>query len=111
MAVSETEVTAQIRTLIVAGYETTSGMHLIQTCFSCYVLIQSNPLATLSRILIELCRDAGLQKRVRAELLEAFPVQDPTYEALTNELPLLDALVHEVLRVLPPIPEAWRTVC
>jgi cytochrome P450 len=60
--------------------------------------------------MIELCRDPDLQTRVRAELLAAFPVEDPTYEELASEMPLLDAVVHEVFRLHPPVLESWRTV-
>jgi cytochrome P450 len=60
--------------------------------------------------LIELCRHPDLQERVRAELFASFPVEDPTYEDLTNGAPLLDGLVHETLRLHPPVLEMWRTV-
>lgn len=63
--------------------------------------------------MIELARDPDLQTRVRAELHNAFPGSaDADYETLSDpsSLPLLDAVVHEVLRVYPPILEALRTV-
>jgi hypothetical protein len=60
--------------------------------------------------MIELCRNPDLQARVRAELLAAFPVEDPTHEELASETPLLDAVVHEVFRLHPPVLESWRTV-
>jgi cytochrome P450 len=85
----------------------TSALHV----FSLAANISSRSLATLTWTLVELCRDPALQKRVRAELLEAFPIEDPTYEELTSVLPLFDAVIHEVLRLHPPLDEAWRTVC
>jgi cytochrome P450 len=66
--------------------------------------------AALTWIMLELCKDLDLQARVRAELLAAFPAEDPTYDELTNDLPLLDAVLHEVLRVYPPLFGARRTV-
>jgi cytochrome P450 len=63
--------------------------------------------------MIELARDPDLQARVRAELHHAFPGSaDADYDTLSDpsNLPLLDAVVHEVLRVYPPLLEALRTV-
>jgi cytochrome P450 len=42
--------------------------------------------------------------------MNSFPIKDLTYEELTNEAPLLDAVVHETLRLHPPVLEMWRSV-
>jgi cytochrome P450 len=69
--------------------------------------------AILTWVLIELARDALLQQRIRSELLAVFPgTSDADYDTLSDpaQLPLLDGTIHEVLRLYPPVLEAWRTV-
>ncbi|KAG1864029.1 cytochrome P450 [Suillus tomentosus] len=82
---SEEEVIAQMRLLLLAGYETTSSE---------------------SWALIELSRHADVQTRLREELLAFGP--DPTYDQLKANLPYLDAIVHEILRLHPSVPEISR---
>jgi cytochrome P450 len=48
---------------------------------------------------------------MRAELMEKFSSTDPTWEELTQELPLLDAFVHETLRTHPSVIQTARRVC
>ncbi|KAG1857750.1 cytochrome P450 [Suillus subalutaceus] len=79
---SEEEIMAQMRVLLVAGYETTS--------------------ISLTWALIELSRYPEVQTRLREELL-AFGA-DPTYDQLKANLPYLDAVVHEILRLHPAVP-------
>ncbi|KAG9309787.1 cytochrome P450 [Chiua virens] len=55
---------------------------------------------------IELCKNPGIQTKLRTELFE-FGV-DPTYDQLLNSLPYLDAVVHETLRMHPPLPDFSR---
>ncbi|KAG1742288.1 cytochrome P450 [Suillus paluster] len=76
----------QMKVLLVAGYETTS--------------------ISLTWALIELSRHPDVQTRLREELL-AFGA-DPTYDQLKANLPFLDAVVHEILRLHPPISEFVR---
>jgi cytochrome P450 len=102
-------VISQIRTLIAAGYETTSCAPFSSFPPSHHQLMSTT--AALSWAMIELSRDHDLQARVRAEILAAFPVEDPSHDDLASGLPLLDALVHEVLRFYPPLSIARRTVC
>ncbi|KAG2364256.1 cytochrome P450 [Suillus spraguei] len=83
---SEDEVTSQMKVLLLAGYETTS--------------------TSLTWALIELSRHSDVQTRLREELL-AFGA-DPTYDQLKANLPYLDAVVHEILRLHPAIPEFNR---
>ncbi|KIM68463.1 hypothetical protein SCLCIDRAFT_1209273 [Scleroderma citrinum Foug A] len=80
------EVVAQMRVLLFAGYETTS--------------------ISLTWALIELARNPGIQSKLREELL-AFGV-DPTYDQLNSTLPYLDAVVHETLRLHPPLTDFTR---
>ncbi|KAG1742292.1 cytochrome P450 [Suillus paluster] len=86
LRLSEEEVVAEMKVLLVAGYETTS--------------------VSLTWALIELSRHLDVQIRLREELL-AFGA-DPTYDQLKANLPFLDAVVHEILRLHPPIPEFVR---
>ncbi|KAG2366489.1 cytochrome P450 [Suillus spraguei] len=83
---SAEEVMAQMKVLLVAGYETTS--------------------ISLTWALIELSRHPDVQTRLREELL-AFGT-DPTYDQLKVNLPYLDAVVHEILRLHPPLGEFTR---
>ncbi|KAG8218113.1 cytochrome P450 [Butyriboletus roseoflavus] len=83
---TKAEVMAQMKLLLTAGYETIS--------------------ISLTWALLELSRNPDVQTKLRKELLEHGA--DPTYDELTNSLPYLDAVVHEILRVHPPIAEFTR---
>ncbi|KAG1851972.1 cytochrome P450 [Suillus subluteus] len=83
---SKEEVVAQMKVLLVAGYETTS--------------------ISLTWALIELSRHPDVQTGLREELL-VFGA-DPTYDQLKANLPYLDAVVHEILRLHPPVGEITR---
>ncbi|KAF8119553.1 cytochrome P450 [Boletus edulis] len=83
---TQEEVMAQMKVLLVAGYETTS--------------------VSLSWALLELSRNPDIQTKLRKELLEHGA--DPTYDQLTNGLPYLDAVIHEILRIHPPVVELTR---
>ncbi|KAN0098017.1 Cytochrome P450 [Tylopilus felleus] len=80
------EVMAQAKVLLIAGYDTTS--------------------ISLTWALIELAKNPDIQSKLRAELLEFGA--DPTYDQLPNNLPYLDAVVHETLRVHAPLPDFIR---
>ncbi|KAG1815929.1 cytochrome P450 [Suillus subaureus] len=82
---SKEEIVAQVKVLLVAGYETTSSE---------------------SWALIELSRHPDVQTSLREELL-AFNA-DPTYDQLKADLPYLDVVVHETLRLHPPVGELTR---
>jgi len=50
-----------------------------------------------------------IQAKLREELVRQYHNGgDPTYNQLTNNLPYLDAVVHEVLRMYPPVWETTR---
>ncbi|CDO76372.1 hypothetical protein BN946_scf185011.g36 [Trametes cinnabarina] len=85
LRMSQEEIMAQMKVLILAGYETTS--------------------ISLTWALIELCRKPEKQARLREELKDQFPNSDPTWEQLTNGVGLhyLDAVVHEILRLHAPL--------
>ncbi|KAF8548042.1 cytochrome P450 [Imleria badia] len=53
-----------------------------------------------------LSRHPDIQTKLRNELLEHG--SDATYDQLVNGLPYLDAVVHEILRIHPPVREATR---
>ncbi|TFK35103.1 cytochrome P450 [Crucibulum laeve] len=73
--------------LLLAGYVTTS--------------------VSLTWALIELCRKPEKQQKLRDELAE-FAGTDPTFDQLATGLPYLDGVVHEVLRLHPPVRETTR---
>ncbi|KAH0839443.1 cytochrome P450 [Lanmaoa asiatica] len=56
--------------------------------------------------LIELSKNLDIQSKLRAELLEFGA--DPTFDQLPNNLPYLDAVVHETLRMHAPLPDFTR---
>jgi len=58
--------------------------------------------------LIELSRHPEYQRRLREELRSNFPTGDPTWDQLAYGLPFLDAVVHEILRIHPSVPETSR---
>ncbi|ESK95956.1 cytochrome p450 [Moniliophthora roreri MCA 2997] len=85
---TEEEVLAQ-NVLLLAGYETTS--------------------ISLTWALIELAKQPEKQTRLRKELLEGAGGTDPTWDRLMGpEFPYLDAVVHEILRMHPPLSETNR---
>ncbi|KAG2125568.1 cytochrome P450 [Suillus cothurnatus] len=100
---SEEEVLAQMRVLLVAGYETTSTSLTVSSLCNnvCVRHSRGNQWA-----LIELSRHPDVQTRLREELLAFGP--DPTYDQLKANLPYLDAVVHEILRLHPSVPEFSR---
>ncbi|KAI6040237.1 cytochrome P450 [Pisolithus marmoratus] len=80
------EVVAQMKGLLFAGYETMS--------------------VSMTWALLELARNPDMQNKLRQELL-AFG-EEPTYDQLQHSLPYLDAVVHETLRVHPPVTDRLR---
>ncbi|KAK0455626.1 cytochrome P450 [Desarmillaria tabescens] len=77
----------QMNLFLLAGYETTS--------------------ISLTWALIELCKNIDIQNKLRTELVQ-FGNTDPTWEQLNSGLPYLDAVVHETLRMHPPVFESVR---
>ena len=62
----------------------------------------------LTWALLDLARNPSTQSKLRQELI-AFDV-DPTYDQMASNLSYLDAVVHEILRLHPPISEFVREV-
>ncbi|KAL4261921.1 Cytochrome P450 superfamily protein [Pleurotus pulmonarius] len=83
LALKHEEVMSQLNVILFAGYETTS--------------------TSLTWALIELCRFPEKQQKLRDELLSEFRSSDPTWDQLMTAIPYLDAVVHETLRMHPPI--------
>ncbi|KAF8587462.1 cytochrome P450 [Ramaria rubella] len=83
---TESEVLAQMKTLLLAGYETTSII--------------------LTWALINLCLHPDTQDALRTELAESNT--DPTFEQLSGSLPYLDAVIKETLRLHPADPETFK---
>ncbi|EIW75917.1 cytochrome P450, partial [Coniophora puteana RWD-64-598 SS2] len=80
------EVLDEMKALLLAGYETTA--------------------ITLTWTLIELCKHRDVQTKLRTELSQ-LPFEEIDYGQLTS-LPYLDAVVHEILRLYPAVPELTR---
>ncbi|KAG1814956.1 cytochrome P450 [Suillus variegatus] len=100
---SEEEVMAQMKVLLLAGYETTSTSLTVSLLHNYFCALHP---CVDQWALIELSRHPDVQIRLREELLAFGP--DPTYDQLKANLPYLDAVVHETLRLHPPVPESTR---
>ncbi|KAF9224543.1 cytochrome P450 [Gyrodon lividus] len=94
---SQDEILAQMKLLFLAGYETVSN-----TLFLC------SSMRPDSWALMELVRNPDVQTKLRNELFEHGA--DPTYDQLSDGLPYLDAIVHEVLRAHPPVLDSTRAI-
>ncbi|KAJ3553545.1 hypothetical protein NM688_g3553 [Phlebia brevispora] len=84
---SEEELVAQMSSLVFAAMDTTSN--------------------ALSRIMDLLTKHPDVQDKLRAEILEAASGQNIPYDTLV-ELPYLDAVCRETLRLYPPVPFVVR---
>ncbi|KAJ3488875.1 hypothetical protein NLI96_g2508 [Meripilus lineatus] len=84
---SEEELLGQMATLIAAATDTTSG--------------------ALSQILNLLAKHPDAQERLREEISQASNGEDISYDRLI-ELPYMDAICRETLRLYPPVHEVHR---
>ncbi|KZO93800.1 cytochrome P450 [Calocera viscosa TUFC12733] len=84
-SLTQEEVIAEINTLLLAGFETTSS--------------------SMTWCLHELSMNPRVQQNLRDELVK-FP--EPTHEQLATEMPYLNAVVQETLRTHPAVPENHR---
>ncbi|KAG1733369.1 cytochrome P450 [Suillus paluster] len=80
------EVVDEAKVLLLAGFETTA--------------------VSMTWALIEIARNPDVQTELRDECLKFGP--SPSYDDLTNKLPYLDAVVHEILRLHGPVKEIPR---
>ncbi|KAF8334402.1 cytochrome P450 [Amanita rubescens] len=62
---------------------------------------------SLAWVLIELARKPEVQCKLREELRQ-FPNSDPTWDQLTSELPYLNAVANESIRLHPPVEDVLR---
>ena len=58
--------------------------------------------------LIELARHPDIQKRLREEILSFDG--EPTYDQISKDFPYFDAVVHEIFRLHPSVPDLPRMV-
>ncbi|CAA7265474.1 unnamed protein product [Cyclocybe aegerita] len=87
-SLSEDELLGQVTTLTFAAMDTTSS--------------------AMSRTLWLLAKNQDVQDRLRAEIREARQQGDVSYDDLVD-LPYLDAVCRETLRLYPPFPYVGRT--
>ena len=88
---SDMEVLAQSFVFLIAGYETTSNT-LSLTCYN----LATNP---------------DVQDKLQQEIDNVWPDEEqlPTYETV-NELPYLDMVISETLRLYPPGKGGWALI-
>ncbi|CCL99751.1 uncharacterized protein FIBRA_01773 [Fibroporia radiculosa] len=84
------ELVAQMSTLVTGAVDTTSN--------------------ALSRILYILAGRQDVQEKLRKEILEAEAGEGLSYDEL-DQLPILDSICRETLRVYPPAPTIFRQPC
>ncbi|KAI0746369.1 cytochrome P450 [Daedaleopsis nitida] len=84
--ITREELYEQISTFIISGHETTTQ--------------------TLAFTIYELSRNASIQERLRAEV-KTFSLE-PTYDEYQTQLPYLDAVLKETLRMYPGLPYMER---
>ncbi|KAJ7683554.1 cytochrome P450 [Mycena rosella] len=92
--------------LILKAAEDDAELHMNET----EVVAQVRNLPTdisLTWTLIELAKKPETQAKLREELVQ-FGVADPTWDQLVSNLPYLDAVVLEILRLHPPVGETTR---
>ncbi|KAF7301040.1 Cytochrome P450 [Mycena indigotica] len=79
-------------------------LFVLQRTFFCYETTS----VSLTWALIELCKHTDIQDKLRKEL-SRFNTSDPTWDQLmSSELPYLDAVVQETLRLHPSVVETLR---
>lgn len=83
--------------------------HNLFTCSTFIFAGHDTTTSALSRILHQLSLDPDMQKRVRDEVTAARKENgDLDYDTLMN-LPWLDAVCRETLRLFPPVSQLLRT--
>ncbi|KAH9928826.1 cytochrome P450 [Fomitopsis serialis] len=87
LRMSSEEILAQMKLLMVTGYITTSNC--------------------LMWCLVELCKKPEIQDKLRLEV-SRLPSGDAAWEQLIDGLPYLDAVLHETLRLHPPLGDTTR---
>lgn len=86
-ALTDEEIMGQMSTLIFAAFDTTSS--------------------ALARIMHKLANNLDVQEKLRAEIQEARKDGDVSFDTLVN-LPYLEAVCRETLRVYSPVPQIAR---
>ncbi|KAJ8592594.1 cytochrome P450 [Rhizopogon salebrosus TDB-379] len=86
VGLTQQEVIDEAKVILLAGFETTA--------------------VSMTWALIELARNPDVQTKLRDECLDFGST--PSYDDLTNKLPYLDAVVHEILRLHAPVKEIPR---
>ncbi|KAJ7048685.1 cytochrome P450 [Mycena amicta] len=98
------EIVAQMNVLLLAGkLQHQSPIFHLNTFLEGYETTS----ITLTWALIQLCRHPEKQAKLRDEL-HKFGAQDPTWDQLGSSLPYLDAVVLEILRLHPAVPDTAR---
>ncbi|KAI6040778.1 cytochrome P450 [Pisolithus marmoratus] len=81
----------------------TNQVSVVPVALILFVLMKSSLLAAMTWALLELARHPDIQTKLRQELLSFGG--EPSYDQLINNLPYLDAILQETLRLHPPVPE------
>ncbi|KAH7925025.1 cytochrome P450 [Leucogyrophana mollusca] len=97
----------QMRVLLLAGYESTSISLTVGVFHNNATLPFSHAFGFGQWALIRLSQNLDMQDKLREELTQ-FSNTDPSWDQMNSSLPYLNAVVHEVLRLHPPVQETTR---
>ncbi|XP_021845119.1 cytochrome P450 72A552-like isoform X1 [Spinacia oleracea] len=87
---------------------TMSFHEMIDACKLFFLAGQETTSVALTWAMILLAKHQDYQTRAREEVLATFGTKTPDFDGVHNRLKIVTTIVHEVLRLYPPIPATSR---